>query len=343
MRFASAARGSRRRCSDLELALAAAAPGRLDEWARRVTAALEVLHEVWTRHIVETEAPGAFLDELVERSAPPRRHRRSRLRREHSEILDAITRRREAARGAARRLRRVRRRRCAPTSPRCCATSPATASAAPTSSTRPTTSTSAAAADRSSHGSLHSDVDHVELSRGPLTVRLRVPFLAGLVFVLVERFAAAEAGRDADDRRELAAGRGVRGEEAGDADEDRARTSSEPSGHGAAWRTPASTVWYQWNSASSASSAWPSAAISSARRRPRRKPYASLPASSTIALRVEARGERVEVAARRCRQPRRGHVEEAVEVDAQHGVHAAAQQLRGRVAAGAPGATRSRP
>ena len=28
--------------------------------------ALTSLHDVWTRHIVETEAPGAFLDELVD-------------------------------------------------------------------------------------------------------------------------------------------------------------------------------------------------------------------------------------------------------------------------------------
>ncbi len=52
--------------SGLEVALAAPAPGRLEEWAAGVRDALGMLQEVWTRHIVETEAPGAFLDELVE-------------------------------------------------------------------------------------------------------------------------------------------------------------------------------------------------------------------------------------------------------------------------------------
>src|SRR5262249_61202329 len=45
----------------------------------------------WTRHIVETEAPGAFLDELVS-EAPRLSTPASRLRREHSEILAIITR-----------------------------------------------------------------------------------------------------------------------------------------------------------------------------------------------------------------------------------------------------------
>ena len=50
------------------------------------------------------------------------------------------------------------------------------------------------------------------------------------------------------------------------------------------------------------------------------------------ALHLEALGERVEVAGRRARQTRGGHVEEPVEVDAERGVHAAAQQLGCRVA-----------
>ena len=45
-----------------ESALAGPAPHRVDEWRRNVRDALTALHEVWTRHIVETEAPGAFLD-----------------------------------------------------------------------------------------------------------------------------------------------------------------------------------------------------------------------------------------------------------------------------------------
>jgi hypothetical protein len=56
--------------SGLEIAIAAPAPGRVCEWARGVRDSVVVVHEVWTRHVVETEAPGAFLDELVE--AAPR-------------------------------------------------------------------------------------------------------------------------------------------------------------------------------------------------------------------------------------------------------------------------------
>ncbi len=51
------------------------------------------------------------------------------------------------------------------------------------------------------------------------------------------------------------------------------------------------------------------------------------------ALHVEAVCERVEGPGRRRRQTRRGHIEEAVEVDAQRGVHAAAPELGGGIAA----------
>jgi hypothetical protein len=76
--------------SGLELALAAPAPHR-GTWVAGVRDGLHALHEVWTRHIVETEAPGAFLDELVA-EAPRLATPASRLRREHSEILATITR-----------------------------------------------------------------------------------------------------------------------------------------------------------------------------------------------------------------------------------------------------------
>ena len=46
---------------------------------------------MWTRHIVETEAPGAFLDELVD-EAPRLSTPAARLRREHNEILGVINR-----------------------------------------------------------------------------------------------------------------------------------------------------------------------------------------------------------------------------------------------------------
>ena len=120
------------------------------EWVTHVRDALDVVHEVWTRHIVETEAPGAFLDELVTES--PR-------------LVDADARGcgastatssprssapRSGSRPAAPRTTPTSRgpRTCASSSPRCSPPWPVTASAAPTSSTRPTPSTSAAATER---------------------------------------------------------------------------------------------------------------------------------------------------------------------------------------------------
>jgi hypothetical protein len=76
--------------SGLELALASAAPQR-STWLTNVRDSLHAVHEVWTRHIVETEAPGAFLDELTAES-PRLSKPTSRLRREHNEILADITR-----------------------------------------------------------------------------------------------------------------------------------------------------------------------------------------------------------------------------------------------------------
>jgi hypothetical protein len=76
--------------SRLELALAAPCANRVD-WVTNVRDALDGVHEVWTRHVVETEAPGAFLDELVT-EAPRLSTPASRLRREHSDILATIVR-----------------------------------------------------------------------------------------------------------------------------------------------------------------------------------------------------------------------------------------------------------
>ncbi len=83
--------GLRTAMSGLEQALAAPAPHRVDEWRQGVADSLASLHDVWTRHIVETEAPGAFLDELVD-EAPRLSTPAARLRREHIEILGVITR-----------------------------------------------------------------------------------------------------------------------------------------------------------------------------------------------------------------------------------------------------------
>ena len=76
--------------SGLELALAAPYANRVD-WVMGVREALGAVHDVWTRHVVETEAPGAFLDELVTES-PRLSKPASRLRREHSDILASIVR-----------------------------------------------------------------------------------------------------------------------------------------------------------------------------------------------------------------------------------------------------------
>src|SRR5436190_8235556 len=83
--------GLRSAMSSLEVALAAPAPRRVDEWRFGVRDGLRALHEVWTRHVVETEAPGAFLDELVA-EAPRLSTPASRLRRDHNEILASIVR-----------------------------------------------------------------------------------------------------------------------------------------------------------------------------------------------------------------------------------------------------------
>jgi hypothetical protein len=76
--------------SALELALAAPFANRAG-WVMHVRESLEAVHDVWTRHIVETEAPGAFLDELVD-EAPRLSTPAARLRREHNEILGVINR-----------------------------------------------------------------------------------------------------------------------------------------------------------------------------------------------------------------------------------------------------------
>ena len=74
--------------SGLELALAAPFANRVD-WVTHVRESLDVVHEVWNRHIHETEAPGAFLDDLVTES-PRLATPASRLRREHAEIRATI-------------------------------------------------------------------------------------------------------------------------------------------------------------------------------------------------------------------------------------------------------------
>jgi hypothetical protein len=76
--------------SALEIALASPAPHRAT-WIAGVRESLHAVQEVWTRHIAATEAPGSFLDEVIA-EAPRLATPASRLRREHGEILAAITR-----------------------------------------------------------------------------------------------------------------------------------------------------------------------------------------------------------------------------------------------------------
>jgi hypothetical protein len=82
--------GLRFAMGDLERAVAAPAPGRVDEWVEGVRVALESLRDVVDRHIHATEAPGGFLDEIVE-TEPRLANPAQRLREEHGEIVDAIS------------------------------------------------------------------------------------------------------------------------------------------------------------------------------------------------------------------------------------------------------------
>ena len=194
--------------SGLEIALAAPAPGRIDEWAAGVREALGVVQDVWTRHVVETEAPGAFLDELVE-AAPrlatpaaatargaqrdPVDPDRGRGRPAAGETVDDGV-GRTAARDVDEPARRAR-----------------TASPA---RRRPRV--------RGLRRRHRRRLNRCAGSRRSRASRDRGGVLGAVV--LVERFAAAEPRRDPHDRRQLATRRRVRGEEASDAGEDRAPT-----------------------------------------------------------------------------------------------------------------------
>jgi hypothetical protein len=82
--------GFRTAMSNLERAVAAPGPGRVDEWVIGVRDALDALRDVVDRHIFATEAPGGFLDEIVE-TEPRLANGSQRLREEHGEIVDAIS------------------------------------------------------------------------------------------------------------------------------------------------------------------------------------------------------------------------------------------------------------
>jgi hypothetical protein len=75
----------------VELEDAVARSGRpLEEWIETVRGALEQLRAVVDHHIFATEAPGGFLDEMIEES-PRLANPAHRLREEHGEIVDALS------------------------------------------------------------------------------------------------------------------------------------------------------------------------------------------------------------------------------------------------------------
>jgi len=74
----------------LEAALAAPA-GDTAGWSRRVGEALDGLGEVWSRHCADTEAPGAFLDEITA-EAPRLAGPVGQMRREHADVSGLICR-----------------------------------------------------------------------------------------------------------------------------------------------------------------------------------------------------------------------------------------------------------
>jgi hypothetical protein len=82
--------GLRTAMNNLERAVASPGPGRVDEWVVGVRDALESLRDVVDRHIFATEAPGGFLDEMVEEE-PRLANGAQRLREEHGEIVDMIS------------------------------------------------------------------------------------------------------------------------------------------------------------------------------------------------------------------------------------------------------------
>jgi len=70
----------------LEAALASPAPGREEEWRKRVAAELATLRNVLATHVASTESrKGMFVD--VESTEPALHHRIERLRHEHADLL----------------------------------------------------------------------------------------------------------------------------------------------------------------------------------------------------------------------------------------------------------------
>jgi hypothetical protein len=91
--------GVRAALDGLELAIAAPAAGRPDEWLARVAERAASLAGAFAEHVRVTEAPGGVLDDCVAR-APRLSNQITRLRREHVEITHALARVSEEASGA---------------------------------------------------------------------------------------------------------------------------------------------------------------------------------------------------------------------------------------------------
>jgi hypothetical protein len=90
--------GVRAALDALELALAAPAAGRAKEWLTTVTERVDSLAGSFGEHVRVTEAPGGVFDDAVAH-APRLANQVARLRREHVEITDALTRAADAAAG----------------------------------------------------------------------------------------------------------------------------------------------------------------------------------------------------------------------------------------------------
>lgn len=82
--------GMRVAMAALEHATTQPSAGRIDEWVLGVRDALDSVRDVVDHHIFATEAPGGFLDEIVDHETRLA-NQAHRLREEHGEMIDAIS------------------------------------------------------------------------------------------------------------------------------------------------------------------------------------------------------------------------------------------------------------
>jgi hypothetical protein len=74
---------------ELEQAISSPAPGREDPWRKGLAIALDTLATVFEDHVVEAEAPRAFIDRAVEEE-PRLANAAKRLRDDHVELAKVI-------------------------------------------------------------------------------------------------------------------------------------------------------------------------------------------------------------------------------------------------------------